>query len=220
MKLCVCQNAPWRTPLKATFLRSNFVFSLKTPTQLTDPMDPWSKWVSFHFFCIEIIRMSLQCTHYSWDKKCIYLKNENVYYHLNYYLCQISKLIFSFLFLARCGGCLLLLKGFVWRRLFLRELSLFHTQSIHRIEKAFVGRISHFTLLHCIAWRDNKSETDQEDQDIIMMSYKEGLCQSSLWPCITLQCDILNNNKLITLFGKLVCSCKRSQWQRWAQVSS
>lgn len=74
--------------------------------------------------------------------------------------------------------------------------------------------------LHCI-WRDNKSETDQEDQDIIMMmSYKEGLCQSSLWPCITLQCDILNNNKLITLFGKIVCSCKRSQWQRWAQVSS
>lgn len=129
MKLCVCQNAPWRTPLKATFLRSNFVFSLKNPHSTHWPNGSVIKmsFISFHFFCIEIIRMSLQCTHYSWDKKCIYLKNENVYYHLNYYLCQISKLIFSFLFLARCGGCLLFLKGFVWRRLFLRELSLFHT---------------------------------------------------------------------------------------------
>lgn len=145
---CPMENSPqsYLSPQQLCF------FFLKKPHSTHWPNGSVIKMSFISFFCIEIIRMRLQCTHYSWDKKCIYLKNENVYYHLNYYLCQISKLIFSFLFLARCGGCLLFLKGFVWRRLFLRELSLFHTQSIHRIEKAFVGRISHLTLLHCIAY--------------------------------------------------------------------
>ncbi len=86
--VCVCARMPHgELPSKLPF-STEFFPSLKTPTRLTDPMDPWSKNEFHFFFCIEIIRMSLQCTHYSWDKKCIYLKNENVYYHLNYYLCQ------------------------------------------------------------------------------------------------------------------------------------